>query len=234
MPVETKIDPFRPQQPQIPGVPADAVGKKEPATPVSARSAPPQRPREIPPLWIGLAAGFVALVLGATWWAHRVSTLNTSAPTSVADTAPAAPEPVKPQQALPIGPGPIASASELAKPWSSKRFNFRDPVTSELTPALAVRLPGGALWGISLRDSYGTCQLEYVTDLEKLRSQYNFAAEHPMVANPCTRTVYDLARYAGGPNGLVRGEIVRGKAVRPPVAIEVEARGKLIVAIRAE
>jgi hypothetical protein len=240
MPDETKIEPFKPQQPQIPGVPADAGPKKSPApkssVPPSARMPPHASSREISPLWVGLATGFVVIVVGIAWWAHGSSVKPAAASSSVEDTRPlaTATEAVKPQENLPLGPGPIATVAELAKPWSSKRFIFRNPVTSERTQALAVRLPGGALWGISLREPYGTCELEYITDLEKLRSQYEFPARHPMVANPCNGTVYDLARYSAGPSGLVRGEIVRGTAVRPPIGIDVETRGSQIVALQIE
>jgi hypothetical protein len=238
MPNGTKVEPFKPKQPQIPGVPADSGVKK--AAPPKPSDSPPSTPppqassRQIPPSWVGLAAGFVVTVVGIAWWAHSSSVKPAAASAAVEEPPAVAPEPANPEENLPVGPGPIATTGELAKPWSAKRFVFRNPLNSEQTNALAVRLPGGALWGISLREPYGTCELEYVTDLEKLRSEYDFRAQHPMVVNPCNRTVYDLARYGGGPNGLVRGEIVRGVAVRPPIAIEVEARGNHIVAVRME
>jgi hypothetical protein len=238
MPTETKVNPFKPPQPQIPGVPGEEAAKKDSAAgpPNVAPVAPPVQPgsRQIPPLWVGLATGFVVVVIAAAWWTHKSSGKRTDAPAPVPETATVTTELTKPRETLPMGPGPIATAGELAKPWSSKRFNFRNPGGLEQMPALAVRLPGGAFWGISLREPFGTCQLEYVTDLDTLRSQYNLRTEHPMVVNACSRTVYDLARYAGGPNGLVRGEIVRGRGARPPIAIEIEARGNQIVAVRLE
>jgi hypothetical protein len=238
MPNETKVGPFKPEQPQIPGVPADSGTKK--AAPPKPSGVPPPLPppeassRPISPLWVGLATGFVVTVVGIAWWAHTPSVQPAAAPAAVEEPAPPTPRPANPEANLPLGPGPIATVGELTKPWSSKRFVFRDPLNSEQTKALAVRLPGGGLWGISLREPYGTCELEYATDLEKIRSQYDFRAQHPMVVNPCNRTVYDLERYGAGPNGLVRGEIVRGAGVRPPIAIEIEARGNQIVAVRME
>jgi hypothetical protein len=76
--------------------------------------------------------------------------------------------------------------------------------------------------------------LEYVTDLQKLDTEYHYRASHPMVGDPCNRTVFDLTRYGNAPGGLVRGEIAQGAGVRPPVAIEIRKRGKEILAERME
>jgi len=99
---------------------------------------------------------------------------------------------------------------------------------------MVVRLPGNAYWAFSLRVPYGTCELQFVTDMETLRTVYKFAAVHPMVGDPCTHTVYDLTKYGRGPNGVVRGAVVAGTAIRPPLAIEVEVQGHEIVATRSE
>jgi hypothetical protein len=236
MPSNIKFDPFKPQQPTIPGVPQKVEepvavqqqsGNHSGAT--LSRAASPGSNS----LWLGLAAVVVVAIVVVGWLAHT-SSKKEGVEAPAAEEIPSAPSPVKPAEKLPVGPGEIAHAPELAKTWSSKRFLFRDPTTSDETEALAVRLPGSDLWGISLRDSYGTCELEYVTNLETLRSQYHFPAEHPMVVNPCTKAIFDLALYGRGPHGLVRGEIVRGKAVRPPIGIEIVARGSRIIAVRME
>jgi hypothetical protein len=101
---------------------------------------------------------------------------------------------------------------------------------------MVVRLPGGQYWGFSLREPFGDCELEYVTDLKKLQTDYRFEANHPMVANPCSRTVYDLMRYGNGATngGVVRGDIVQGSGVRPPIAIEIRTSGKDVIAVRSE
>jgi hypothetical protein len=122
----------------------------------------------------------------------------------------------------------------LAKPWAARKFNFKDQLTGELTPAMVVHLPNGAYWSFSLNAPFGTCKLEYVADLGKLERNYGYKSDHPMVVDPCSRAVYDLSRYGAGPNGLVRGEIVQGAGVRPPVAIEVRVDGNNIVAVRTE
>lgn len=243
MPIGSKIDPFKPQQPQIPGVPAKAQptqtssGRAE-ADPASGTA--PQQTASISlagswPNWlrIGSAAAGVVVILGVAWWV-RVSSAKPADQLANVPTHGAESVQVKSSKSLPMGPGEIATGSELQQEWSSQRFLFQNPVTGEMFPALAVRLPGGALWGISLRETFGRCELEYVTNLDKLRSKYGLRATHPMVADPCTGTVYDLAQYANGPNGLVRGQVVRGRADRPPIAVEIEQHGESVVAIRME
>ena len=232
MPDEKKIDPFKPQQPVIPGVPAETPKKHVPPAPLAEGPARPNAQKN-PLLWVGIAAAAVLVGAGIAWWGHS-SAAKTPVPAVVAGPEAPAPAPPKPVERLPMGPGEIASADELAKPWSARKFIFRNPTTAEEVPALAVRLPGGNLWGISLREPYGTCELAYVTNLDELRTQYRVRAEHPMVVDPCNRVVYDLARYGGGPNGLVRGAIVMGTAVRPPIGIEIEERGNRILAARIE
>ena len=243
MPTGSKFDPFKPQQPQIPGVPAKAQPAQNSSTRAATDPASGTAPQQVAaispagswPNWlrIGAAATVVIVILGVAWWVRVSSAKPAEQPTSVAvrDVEPAL---IKPAKSLRVGPGEIATDRELDQTWSSQRFLFQNPATSEVFPALAVRLPGGALWGISLRETFGRCELEYVTNLDTLRSKYRLRATHPMVADPCTGTVYDLSQYANGPNGLVRGQVVRGTADRPPLAIEVEQRGNSIVAVRME
>jgi len=100
---------------------------------------------------------------------------------------------------------------------------------------MIVHLPDGSYWAFSLREPFGTCDLDYVNDLEKLRTDYNFRASHPMVVDTCNRTVYDLLRYGGSSDGgLVRGDVVEGSGIRPPIAIEVRVEGKQLIAVRTE
>lgn len=244
MPTGTKIDPFKPKQPQIPGVPESAPPERTPAPPREARQqpatdwgAPPvSPPSALPPeLLILMATAVVVVIVGLAWRA-RISSAKPSAPPAApaVSAASAAPVSVRPAQTLPIGPGQIATEGELAKPWSSRRFLFRNQLTSELIPGLAVRLPGGALWGISLREPYGTCQLDYVSDLGVLRSVYGLRSSHPLVVDPCSGAAFDLSQYTSAPNGLVRGQLIRGNAIRPPFAIELAERGRSIVAVRLE
>jgi hypothetical protein len=135
---------------------------------------------------------------------------------------------------VPVAPGVVATEDELAKPWSSKNFVFRDPITNVDMPALVVRLPRGGYWGFSMTEPFGTCGLEYVTNLEKLETVYGFRADHPMVVDPCNHEVFDLMQYGGPPSAEVRGAPVHGTGSRPPLAIEIEQHGKEIAAVKLE
>ncbi len=239
MPDEKKFDPFKPQQPSIPGVSSEPKPDR-PATPPpsSPSGAPETAPAARPPiLLIGMAAGAVLIVgVGLFLWsrgsAQKAADSSTAVAAHTADL-----DARKPANTLPVGPGPIATTDELEKPWSSKKFLYRNPTTTEVIPAMVVRLPGGDFWGFSLREPFGNCELEYVTSLEKLQSDYHFRATHPMVGDPCNHTVYDLLRYgagSGSDGGLVRGEIAQGNGIRPPLAIEIRVDGKQVVAARIE
>ncbi|MGH9712928.1 MAG: hypothetical protein ACRD5M_06480 [Candidatus Acidiferrales bacterium] len=234
---DEKTDPFKPQQPRIPGV--KAAAREEKPAEVTADSAHPSaisklQDLHLPPRWI-LATVAGALVLGGmvAWWSRGSSAKE---PELVAASVPtqAPVEPAKPPERLPIAPGEVATTDELAEPWAAKRFIFRDPGTSRDTLGIVVRLPGDTYWGLSLREPYGTCEMEYVTDLQKLETEYHYRASHPMVGDPCNKTVFDLSRYGNAPSGLVRGEIAQGAGVRPPMAIEIRTKGKQILAVRME
>lgn len=188
---------------------------------------------------IGVGVGIgVVLLAGIILLPGHHSPAQTNLDPSPDAAAPASTDTAKiaPSEKLLLGPGPVATTAELAKPWSEKEFLFRGPFSAEPAPAMVVRLPGGALWGFSLREPFGECELKYVTDLNEIEADYSFHAVHPMVVNPCTHAVYDLMRYgAGSPDGgLVRGDIVQGAAVRPPLAIEIRTSGKDIIAVRSE
>jgi hypothetical protein len=230
-----KSDAFKPQQPKIPGV-SDAPAETSNSA-ASGAATPTSNTSESEglPAWITLSiAGVLILIIAGVWWSHRSASHETvSVPAAMGAESPAEVAP-KVQETLPMGPGEIASAEELAKPWSSKRFVFHNQLTDEQVPAMVVRLPNGMYWGFSLREPYGSCEMEWVTDLNKLETDYGFRSQHPMIADPCNHSVFDLTRYGNGPNGLVRGEIVHGAAVRPPVAIEVREQGNKILAVRME
>jgi hypothetical protein len=83
---------------------------------------------------------------------------------------------------------------------------------------------------------YGDCKLEYVKDLDRLKSDYGFkGARHPMVGNPCSRTLYDPLKLSNLPGDVwVRGAIVQGSDLRPPLGIELNVQGKSIQAVRME
>jgi len=168
------------------------------------------------------------------------------------DTAP--PEPVEQIEVPPPAgepkPGPpvstethpqIATTEELAKPWSSKNFIYRNRLTGEEVPSMIIRLPGGSAdssssyWAFALQVPFGRCQLEYITDLNYLRSEYEYSGAHPMVGDPCSRTVFDPRRMANVPGGFwVRGAVAQGSVIRPPFGIEVQVKGNAVLATRME
>jgi hypothetical protein len=234
---DTKTDPFRPQQPVIPGV-SIATPPEKPVEEAAELARPSKiagfLPSSIPPKWImaGLA-GTLLLGGGIAWMSHG-SLAKEADPIAVTEAAQPPAAAPKPPEKLPIAPGEVATTDELAKAWSSKRFIFREPGTTRDTLGIVVHLPGGTYWGLSLKEPYGSCELEYVTDLHKLDADYHYRAGHPMVGDPCNRTVFDLTRYGSAPGGLVRGEIAQGAGVRPPIAIEIRTHGKQILATRME
>jgi hypothetical protein len=240
MPEQIKLDLFKPQQPRIPGVvhavltptsiPEESVG------PRFARQALERVRLLIPLLWVPLTiAVILATGAGLLLWGGKNSHKLGSASQPIGATLlpPVATAPKNPG-GLPVAPGVVATTEELEKPWSSKQFLFRNPVTNVPFRAIVVRLPGGALWGLSLHQPFGDCELEYQTSAQKLQTDFRVHSTHPMVVDPCSGAVFDLSQYSNGPNGLVRGEIVAGSAVRPPLAIEIQTRGKQVFAVRAE
>jgi hypothetical protein len=220
---------FKVEMPQIPGVSGPGSGR--------SRSNPAI------PLIAGVLAVLIVVLLGARWFFRpkhpEMKPLEVPAQIEVPAPTP------DPATALPHAtesdPG-IATTSELAKPWSSKDFYIRNPLTAENIPAVIVRLPGGAAnqasgyWAFSLKPAYGNCQLEYVTDLAKLQTEYGFrAAKHPMAGNPCSHTLFDPTRMANIPGNVwVRGAIVQGSDLRPPLGVEIKIQGKDIQAVRTE
>ncbi len=290
------FDPFKPANPQIPGVPAADPQRKK-AAPVKAQSAPtltvekpapadvapeaatvaepqkpvapayqrpptrstpiavarPSAPAAPPPpepapaedrnsqmLAIAICLIACALVAGMAiaWKIHQPAQSVTSVgaasePAPAADLG-AAPSAVKPPSNLPVAPGVVATAAELAKPWASKAFTYRDPINGQEVPALVVHLPQGGYWGFSMIEPFGACELEFVTNLNRLRDVYGYSSDHPMVGDPCNHAVFDLLQYGDTSTAQVRGAVVHGMGVRPPLAIEIEKHGDQIVAIKME
>jgi hypothetical protein len=220
---EPKNNKFEAAQPAIPGVPPRAPDK------AASRQAAKRQP---PYLWACGGGAIVIVIIAVFWWAHGVTGSAHGAPQAAAPVATAQPVAPKPTEIIPVAPGPIATTTDMSEPWSSKKFLYRH-TNGDASPALLVHLHGDEYWAFSLREPFGTCDLE-LASVERLRDFYNLAAKYPMVGNPCTRAVYDLTRYGNGPNGLVRGAIVAGTAPRPPLAIEVEVQGREIVASQSE
>jgi hypothetical protein len=218
---------FKPEMPQIPGVNDPGVPTKWKANAHALI------------VFVGL---FVVLVGG---WALRLfhsHSESASAPIGDAVTVDPANIPARRfPPAVTRGGGAAATLNDLAKPWAAKEFTFVNPITHAEVPAMIVRLPGtpagrsDAYWAFSLDAPYETCQLEYITDLNKLDSRYHYRASHPMVASSCDGTVYDPLQMGATPDGAwARGEVIKGMGIRPPISIEVRVQGRSIVADRIE
>jgi hypothetical protein len=230
-PAEPKLNLMRPEMPHIPGV------EKAPSKQKSSLGGPrfvsslSQEQRRL--VLGGALGGAILLVMLLLWWdiskpkgaaqppSDETSAVQSTPPDFVPDIPP-------PAQA---GPSAAATTEELSKPWSAKKFVFSKPITRENIDAIVIRLPGGGLWAFSVQDPFGRCKLEYVTDLSAIVSAYGYHASHPMVVNPCDKTVYDPLKVGSlGGDTYARGGIVQGNGLRPPIAIDVKVEGHSIVA----
>jgi len=221
-------DRFKAEMPQIPGVSTHTVIKP-------AGAGVPWM------VMAGLAAVLIAVFVGGRILSKPRRSDAPSAPTAQIDVPSPVPDvaasvPVATEQD-PV----VATISEL-KPWGAKQFTFHNRLTGENVPALIVRLPTGSsaqasgYWSFAMKPAYGNCQLDYIDDLEKLRTDYGYQqARHPMIGNPCSRSLYDPMKYAPLPGSvLARGAVVQGSDLRPPLGIETKVHGKQILAVRME
>lgn len=221
---------FKAEMPNIPGVAGDAARRPN-GTAMAIR------------LGVGLAALLLVVVLVARWMMKPKPVEQAAAPPApTIDVPTPAPDPsTLIPHATAADPG-IATTTEMAKAWSSKEFYIKNRLTGQNIDALLIRLPTGSAsqpdgyWAFTLNAPYGNCQLEYVEDLNKLRTDYGYrAARHPMVGNPCSRTLFDPLKMANLPGNVwVRGGIALGSDLRPPLGVELRIDGKSIQAIRSE
>jgi len=227
-PPPEKLERFRAEMPQIPG-----VNHAPPSISTDANDSNKKRLAQIG----GLAAVLLVVGIVFLWWIRRASPGATGSPVSETATEASTPPPIAAASETAVTEGPVQAATveELAKPWSAKQFTFVKPFTQEKLDAMVIRLPGGRLWAFALREPYGRCDLEFVTDMGRLAKQYGYRASHPMVASPCSSTVYDPMKVGAiGGNVFVRGEIVQGSGLRPPISIDVLEKGGSIIADRIE
>jgi hypothetical protein len=220
---------FKVDMPQIPGLGGPA-------------SRPPKKNPLLPLVIAFLVLGLIVLV-AVRWFSHN----KPAEPISV-ESAPqieVPPPPPDPRASLPVASESdpvIASIADMAKPWTSIDFLVKNKLSGENIPAVLIRLPGGSAsqasgyWAFSKKAPYGTCELEFITDMDKLRNDYDYrAANHPLVGNPCSHTLYDPLKTASILGNIwIRGAIVQGSDIRPPFGVEIKVQGKNILAIRAE
>lgn len=230
MPDQPTTDRFKPEMPHIPGL----------------SGGPPLRaPSRKPNLGaLGAVVTVLLFVAIAAHFAMRPKQLELPAATPTPQLEVPAPAP-DPAAALPHtteAQPTITTIAEMSQPWSHQDFFFQDRPTGENLPSLLLRLPTGsasqpaAYWALVMRTAYGSCHLEYITDLERLRKEYDFrTAKHPMIGDPCSRTIFDPEKMTMLPGNIwVRGAIVQGSDVRPPLGIELQIKGQNILAVRHE
>ena len=187
--------------------------------------------------------GAVAAVLLAgaaiAWWGmrmgHRTPQFSSSQTVAAVPSEPTPPiDPATPALAT-DGASQVGTTEELSSLWASKKFTFIKPATNETVQAMVIRLPGRHLWAFALQEPHGQCDLEFVTDLSRLAKQYGYQSNRPMVASPCSGTVYDPLKVdAIAGNVWARGAVVQGGGVRPPISIEVQVRGQSVIATQIE
>ena len=192
----------------------------------------------------GLTVILLVVAFISARWLLRARPYETSSTKPAPRVVVPAP-PVDPNAALPhaseLQPV-IATVGALTKPWSFRQFFYENKKTGENVPALLIRLPGGSAmqpagyWALSMNAPDGNCSLEYVENRRKLTSDYGFrGASHPMVGNPCSKTLFDPLKIVSLPGNVwARGAIAQGSALRPPLSIEVNIVGKDILAVRME
>jgi hypothetical protein len=230
MPEQLQTDRFKAEMPQIPGVASQSSRRQFAINPAV-------------PLVGGLLAVLLVCFLAARWMSHPkpAEAPVAAAPAQIVVPAP----PVDPTAAFPHATEKdpnVATLSEMAKPWTSKDFFYVNPTTGENVRALLIHLPSASAnrpqdyWALNMTAPYGNCPLEYITDTSKLQQDYDFhGAKHPMVGNPCSRTVFDPLKMMIVPGNVwVRGGMVQGSDLRPPLGIEVKIQGKDILAVRME
>src|SRR5580704_11492965 len=222
---------FKADMPNIPGVAAGG------ASPQGMAANPTWR------LVGGLAIVLFVCLFGARWLlrSKHAEAPPAALPPQIEVPAPAVDPTASMPRATAAAPE-IATVAEMSKPWTSKSFFFVNHLTGESVPAILIRLSSGSAsqvngyWALETNVPFGNCKLEYITDLDRLINDYDFRSpKHPMVGNPCSRSVFDPLKMTEIPgNFWVRGSLVQGSDVRPPLGIELKIQGKGILAVRME
>jgi hypothetical protein len=227
--VETAArDRFKAESPKIPG-----VGELQ-------RKPSGLDPKQLAGL---VAAAILVAGLLVYWAASRKPHVNPAAATPAELQIPTpTPSPAAPPPSETNAEQVIATVAEMGKAWSSKEFIYHDAFSVLTREAMLVRLPKGSAtqssgyWAFAMNAAYGSCKLEYITDVNRLRDEYGYRqGTHPMVGDPCSRSVIDPMKMSVMPGNVwVRGGVVQGVDVRPPLEIEIIVKGQKIIANRME
>jgi hypothetical protein len=132
MPDQPPPDRFKPEMPQIPGV----------SMPDSQASPVRSNGRLI---IVSVVAVVIVLLVGARWLArpkHIDATPATPPPQIEVATPSPVPIPTMPHASE--SESSISTLTEMAKPWSTKEFYFKNRLTGENVPAVLIRLPIGS------------------------------------------------------------------------------------------
>lgn len=230
-----KPERFRPADPVIPGVPQRRQEEKKKKEEKKAKPSGPPPAWQSPTVMAGAGIGALILLAGAALAWHEMKPAPPPAPVVITTPEPVAGS-ATPEAAaqLPEAPGPVAPVEEMAKPWTVVKFKFHR-ASGDIANALVIRLPSApGYWGLLSVAPYGRCDLELETDLSRIRSQYGFAASHPMVVDSCTQVVYDPLALGSANGTWVRGRIAAGPGMRPPYQVEIKVEQGYVVASRSE
>jgi len=233
---QQKFDRFKPTAPKIPGVP----GPDDVATPAAKKI-----PKSVLLGGGAMALGIVIIVVLIVAIRSEAPPLPTrTSPPAQSTALPAATIPSSPKVNAaglpPVAPGEIASVQELSRRWSSKKFIYRRPIANEELLALVVRLPTGSsrspsgYWAFALGRAKDPCELQFITNLQTLATEYDYRAQHPMAVDPCNHSVFDPLRLGEVGGAWVRGGVVKGSAYRPPLSILLRIEGSRISAVQIE
>lgn len=220
---------FSAEMPNIPGVTGATAQEKQARTRTN---------------WGRAAVAIGALlVLGSVgaWLMTRSTHHEAEAAVPVLQPSPAVDELPAPSATRAPVNNEIGTVEQFSAPWSAKKFTYTRPLNGQQIPAIAIRLPGtnghtaSSFWVILLKAPFGNCPLEYISDTKEISSRFGFSANHPMIADACSNTLYDPTRMGTLPNGSwARGEIVQGSGYRPPLQIEIKLDGSKLVSVRSE
>lgn len=236
-----KFDPFKAEDPVLPGVPRKTAGA--PASAATGFKLDFKDPKVMAAGGAGLAVLLLLMWFGLGSSKPKAGVSSSPAASASAETpaatssAVAAPSPPAGPAVVSL-PGVVGTIEEFPLAWSTKKILVQK--ATGRVPALIIRLPGGSprraetYWGLLLTSPYGRCELEYVDDLKRIADDFGYRARHPMVVDPCNLTVFNPLAMGDVGGIIARGEVVQGTTIRPPLAMELKIDGNRIMVLQTE